>query len=381
MLKESNTALDTSTAFFSDLASQHPIWHNPLLVLCQKGAFQLQDFQFIFSQYAHYNRSFTRLLATLMVQCENDHFRAELTHNLWEESGEQQHEKSHAHLFRVFLRDALLLSDDDLGTALPETKTFIHEYIQMCLNESPEGCAAILAFATEGIVSRLYSIFKSGLMQAGIAEKELHFFTLHIGCDDEHAAVIQTITQSYRHKANFQKNCETALLKALDLRDRYFKTLHDHLIQRPFKTWLADTHQAALTPDASKASVLSEQALQQADVLYRRQDKTKNIDFSVFRFPIQSTVLDPRLLTVHPQSCNEYHRHAHESWFYILSGSGLVTVEGKTHPVSAGDTVYVPRWVSHCTENNQDTPLVVLAVTDYYWTRRFPGNSESSYRG
>ena len=66
---------------------------------------------------------------------------------------------------------------------------------------------------------------------------------------------------------------------------------------------------------------------------------------------------------------NEKHKHAHETLIHLLAGSGQVVVDGRALPVRAGDTVLVPRWSMHQTQNLGDTELRYLAVTDFGLTR------------
>lgn len=59
--------------------------------------------------------------------------------------------------------------------------------------------------------------------------------------------------------------------------------------------------------------------------------------------------------TAHPE-----HRHVHDvdEVFIFLQGSGVIPVDGKDHPVKAGDVVVVAAGEDHHTRSSVDDPLV-----------------------
>jgi len=48
-----------------------------------------------------------------------------------------------------------------------------------------------------------------------------------------------------------------------------------------------------------------------------------------------------------------YHRHMTEL-YYVLSGSGTITLDGETHPVQAGDLVLIRPGVRHTSEGDMN---------------------------
>ena len=91
--------------------------------------------------------------------------------------------------------------------------------------------------------------------------------------------------------------------------------------------------------------------------------------------------LDPRMVRIAPGCRNEYHKHAHESLFVVLSGQGRVLVDGRAHVVAMGDVLFVPRWVFHQTINTSpDAELVLLAVTDFGLTSSVLGDYDQKTR-
>ncbi len=55
------------------------------------------------------------------------------------------------------------------------------------------------------------------------------------------------------------------------------------------------------------------------------------------------------------------HKKRAEHWF-IVSGSGMVTLEGKKSPVQAGSAVDIPQGAAHRMENISSGNLVIIEV-------------------
>ncbi|WP_225931584.1 cupin domain-containing protein [Leptolyngbya sp. 7M] len=77
---------------------------------------------------------------------------------------------------------------------------------------------------------------------------------------------------------------------------------------------------------------------------------------------------------------NERHRHAHETLFYILEGSGTVLIDEAAIEVTAGDAVFIPRWCIHQSRNTGTDEMVILAVTDFGLTSKLLGNYDQKTR-
>jgi mannose-6-phosphate isomerase-like protein (cupin superfamily) len=61
----------------------------------------------------------------------------------------------------------------------------------------------------------------------------------------------------------------------------------------------------------------------------------------------------------------EVGRHYHERTeeiYYVLAGSGVMTVAGETREVGAGDAVYIPRGAAHKLHNTGAEPMRILLV-------------------
>lgn len=214
-----------------ELQDAHPFWNNPLLVACREGRLTLEDFQFVFGQYYAYSRSFTRYLAALMVNCEDDLLRAKLIANLWDESGGTAPERRHSNLFRGFLREGLGVSPEYVRFEVP-TLRFVSEYLDSSGSRDLPFATAFLAIGTEGLVSRLYQDFVAGLRAARIPEDQLEFFHIHIACDDEHAETLMEILRHSRGMAHFSASSRRGVVHAMNLRDQFFRYLYRRIQER-----------------------------------------------------------------------------------------------------------------------------------------------------
>ncbi|MDI1477720.1 iron-containing redox enzyme family protein [Polyangium sp. y55x31] len=360
--------------------AEHPFWRNRFFKACTAGHLTKADFQFFFGQYYLYNRNFTRYLAALMANADNDYHRARLSENLWEEGGGQETDKRHAEIFRKFLRDGLEI-DIDKTDYLDATRFFVREFLDFCLRSHPAAGSSFLSLGTEGIVSRMYTIMVEGMLKAGIPEEFLTFFRIHIGCDDEHAATLEDMMLSYMHTPDWYNTCLSSMNYALSLRHRFFESLYDAIQGRKLQGVLSRIQaRRSLAPQYPDPSLIRFSSGQQGAPLYENETERQNVKVAVERIPFKSEIIDTRIVRIPPGKLNERHKHAHEMILHIAAGTGRVQVNESTVDVKAGDTVFVPRWSLHQTQNTGDGELVMLAFTDYGLTRRAYQNEPSPAR-
>jgi len=377
----SNIARATSVLPIDELRAlrdEHPLWGNRLFQACEAGTLDREDLRYVFSQYQLYSRNFTRYISAMMANCESDLFRARLSENLWEEGGGCAPERRHAEIFRRFLRDALGLTPEDTEFDA-HTQFFSREYLRFCQVSDALAGSAFLSLGTEGIVSRMYSILMRGLVRAGIPDDQLEFFKIHIECDDDHALTLEQIMLSYADQPQWFELCRRAMTHALDLRLQFFERCVDELQRRRLDHMLAGVNnRVSLCPLAATATDVRHRGIETGPPLYTNRVDADGIDFAVERIPLAAEVLDPRQVVIPPGKCNERHRHAHETFIYILDGVGQVDVDAQTLEISAGDSVLVPRWALHQTRNTGTSPLRFLAVTDYHLAKRaFVGDAQA----
>lgn len=373
-------SISDDVAFLTQYVESHPFWDNSIFRACTQGDFTMAEFRVLFGQYAHYSRNFTRYLAGLMFTCTDDLLRAKLSENLWEEGGGADPGQRHAELYRSFLVDALGIEAPSAVAAQPYTSEFVARYLQGA--SSPDhtyGCA-FLSLGTEGVVARMYRILVDGMLQAGLSEDALGFFQLHIQCDDDHAATLQEMLLASRARPDWRETAVRGIDDALGARGAFFESVYEQLQSRSVQALLesAQSRVPIVLPSAARRSYRRDEP---GEGMYRNQNAKLGIDFEVSRLRFDgSEVLDARMVHLAPSACNERHRHAHESLFYVLEGAGVVHIGSQQVPVSQGDTVFVPRWIIHQTENTSAEPLVLLAITDFGFTSAVLGNYDRRTR-
>ena len=364
------------------LVEAHPLWQCRLFAACQAGELTLSDFRYLFGQYHEYSRNFTRYLAGVVASCDSDYLRARLTQNLWEEGGGMKPERRHSQLFRSFLVDTL-------GIAQPEQVAiadFTRRFVQRCLSASSSAdltySAAFLSLGTEHLVRRIYTLFVQGLRTAGLADEQLDFFHLHIACDDAHAEVLSQVLLHTHAQPGWVERATAGLQEALSARLDFFESVYDQLQRRDLEALVERvTARKSLLPTGADLAAYRHAADTPGAALYQNHNQRLNIDFTVERVSCPGAqALDPRIVRIPAGRNNERHRHAHESLFHIISGSGEVHIGDRSVPVQAGDLAFVPRWEVHQTRNTGATELVILAITDFGLTSAILGNYDRTTR-
>src|SRR5580698_9870976 len=110
----------------------HSLWENRFLHFLAHGALTREDLKYVFGQYFHYSRNFTRYVSALMTRCPDDLFRSRLSQNLWDEGGGAEPSRRHAQIYREFLRNAFGILDPDEIPCESSTAAFVREYLDFC---------------------------------------------------------------------------------------------------------------------------------------------------------------------------------------------------------------------------------------------------------
>ena len=242
----------------------------------------------------------------------------------------------------------------------------MEEYLLATRSDDHTYAAAYLALGTEAIVSRLYTVLVEGMSQCQLSAEDLRFVHLHIGCDDEHAATLMTILEASRAEPGWMERARQGMNDALDARWAFFEALYQHLEDARYQP-VIDNIRAKVS--LVEAGALPEDFVSRAhdarEQVYANQNSRLNIDFVVEKVRAPGAqALAPRLVRSPAGRNNERHRHAHETLFYVVAGTGFVSVADEVVRVSAGDTVFVPRWAFHQSGNTGTGELVILAITD-----------------
>jgi mannose-6-phosphate isomerase-like protein (cupin superfamily) len=74
------------------------------------------------------------------------------------------------------------------------------------------------------------------------------------------------------------------------------------------------------------------------------------------------------LVEMEPGGVQHVHSHAPEQMYYILEGSGMMTVGNERRQVKVGDCVYYPPFAEHGLENTGGTVLRYLSAASPSFT-------------
>lgn len=83
-------------------------------------------------------------------------------------------------------------------------------------------------------------------------------------------------------------------------------------------------------------------------------------DISVL--PLLNSLTSSATLIQVRQGVKSHYHAKHDEIVYVLSGKGVMTVEGETQAIKAGDLILMRRGVAHSVINKSAQPLVALSV-------------------
>jgi mannose-6-phosphate isomerase-like protein (cupin superfamily) len=101
---------------------------------------------------------------------------------------------------------------------------------------------------------------------------------------------------------------------------------------------------------------------------YQRDNITSYLLASAATAPSQRLTVS--LVEMEPGGVQHLHAHEHEpeQCYYILEGSGLMSVAGEERPVGAGDCVFIPSLAEHGLKNTSGTTLRYLSAASPSFT-------------
>jgi pyrroloquinoline-quinone synthase len=181
--------LQSASAQLADRVLSHPF-----LAGCADGRITLDQLRAFLVQHGKYSRYFTRYLCALISQLDDGDDVLRLAENLAEELGfgaDDGISVPHSRIYADLLRDFDL--DLDAHPINAETQNLIDTMHMLC--RQPHGTAGLgaMCLGAEALVPLVYARLVEGFRHCGVDKERLEFFTLHIECDDDHAATMQQI--------------------------------------------------------------------------------------------------------------------------------------------------------------------------------------------
>ncbi len=210
--------------YLGNITQNHPLWNHPFLERCRTRKLSLQEIRILAVQMYNFCKHFNRILASILSCCPDENAQLVILENLYDEMGQGDLNQSHPELFRRFTR-ALGMDDKTLATQIitPETHTLINTYLQIPHKYGYLAAVAAVCYASEGIVSSLYSQLYQGINDvANLSKDSLIFFELHIDIDDSHAANLAVVIESSILPLEEKKKIIQAITEVMDVRLQFF---------------------------------------------------------------------------------------------------------------------------------------------------------------
>jgi pyrroloquinoline-quinone synthase len=210
-----NTLLDP--AWLEDLDN------TSFLTRCRQGDVSRTELRTFVVQQFFYSRHFTRFLCALLSNMGNESDRMELTENLLEEIGFDEHAGvPHSQIYREMM--VRMGVDPEFEKVLPSTKFLVDAMYDCCRNSNPLVGLAAMCLGAEAIVPHVYSQIVRGFQSQGEPIENLEFFRIHIECDDGHAITMRNIIDREIGRDPFQMTLlKLTALRLLQARTRFFE--------------------------------------------------------------------------------------------------------------------------------------------------------------
>ncbi|YAF97345.1 MAG: TenA family transcriptional regulator [Nodularia sp. CChRGM 3473] len=227
---------------FQEITANHPLWNHEFLHRCRTGDLFLPDIQILAVQMYKFSKEFNRILAGILSCCPDETAQLVILENLFDEMGQGNIHQSHPELFRRFTR-ALGIDDDTLAAlpTAPETLALIETYLQIPRQYGYLPALAAVCYASEGIVSSLYTQLYQGIVGAAPLPKEsLIFFELHIDVDDSHAAKLAAVVEPRINMIEEYEQIKLAITEAMNARMEFFNGIQRQIFNYGFSqdSWL-----------------------------------------------------------------------------------------------------------------------------------------------
>jgi len=193
------------------------------LTRCRDGAVSLRELHEFVRQHYYYSRHFTQYLNALLGNMSDEADRAVLMENLFDEMG-MNGGVSHAQIYRRMM--TAMLGAERPAEILPATQLLIETMLECCRNPRFMVGLGAICLGAEAIVPEVYSAVVNGFKAIGEPPENLEFFTIHIGCDDEHGATMRAIIlRELERDQTSRLDLEYGAIRALGARMTFFEAI------------------------------------------------------------------------------------------------------------------------------------------------------------
>ena len=232
----------TPEAFIEALsldAMRHPAVHHAYLERLADG--DLPDMHAAIRDYCHqyyfYSAEFTSYLEAVIGGLQSALHRDVLRRNLEEERGHDAanpHGIPHSVLFQRFRRAAGVTVEYDAATP-PCTTVLVWRdlFLQKCMSRQPGVGLAAIGLGTEMIVSTIYGyLHRAVTLHSDMKPDDYLFLTLHLECDDEHAANLKEISLELAEDQSHREALRFGVLSSLNLRNAFWDVMLARAVAR-----------------------------------------------------------------------------------------------------------------------------------------------------
>lgn len=175
------------------------LFDTDFLSRCGSGDINQEELCSFMQQHQIYSRCFTRFLAALLANIENDNHRLTLTHNLFDEMGlGDAGNQPHSKLYLDMMANMGILP---IMTPMASTQRLVDTMFECCKSSNYMVGLGALCLGAEGVVPFIYQRIVDGFVAIGESLANLNFFTLHIECDDGHSETMSEIIAWELHKS------------------------------------------------------------------------------------------------------------------------------------------------------------------------------------
>ncbi|WP_256678111.1 MULTISPECIES: TenA family transcriptional regulator [Fischerella] len=216
-----------------EITAHHPLWKHDFLSRCRARQLSLQEIRLLAVQMYKFSKEFNRILASILSCCEDESAQLVLLENLFDEMGQGDLNQSHPELFRRFTR-AIGIDDEILAMlpTIPETRDLIDTYLRIPHQYGFLAALGAVCYASEGIVSTLYTQLYQGIIgTAPLSKESLIFFEVHIDVDDSHAAKLAALIEPQLITEEEEVKLKLAIVEAMDARVQFFNGIQRQIYE------------------------------------------------------------------------------------------------------------------------------------------------------
>lgn len=219
------------TLALTKAVEEHPFWQNPVVAAFKNISLSLTDMRVLLFEYYFWANTLPRLYAQTIANCDIDHQRDKLLRTMLQYQRHQLVMVSYPERLRHFLIECLGLPLEYDNNMKAITRLFIENSIQSYLMSTASESLAMLAFVTEGVIERLYSLLVTNLKALNFSHIQLHYFYQRIHDDSQYLTALKEVAVGFCFERYWLERCKFACAHALDMHNQFFHQLYELILE------------------------------------------------------------------------------------------------------------------------------------------------------